>query len=377
MGENKDLSTKAFPKTAYLYPTLLCNLHCKMCYSGGHQNVQSLKNELTLDEYKKLISDLYECGVRKFDISGGEPLLRDDTTEILKEIKSYDDTQLFVVSNGTLLKDCLDNLKPVLSGIDRLYISFDSTIEDEHNAIRGDKNAYAKSIEGLTEIQKAGFENIGVNFLIMQDNCTQIENILQFALEHNLRYINLLRLLDVSVNGAMFEENLNIDSFIDIYTNVIEWIEKNNCRAKKPLDITLVLPGFCMQPLMPYKKRFDENYNIKISVEFDPLMSCMAFKNSVVITSEGKFTGCTAMYSMEEFIAGDLRQSSVAEILGNWESRSAVMKEREDIIKAQQPCSECEYWRTCRGGCPAVAYKYYGTIMKSDPTCIKMQKENK
>ncbi len=183
--------------------------------------------------------------------------------------------------------------------------------------------------------------------------------------------------MDVSVNGAMFEENLNIKSFVDIYTTILKWVERNNSNTVKPFEITLVLPGFCLQPLLPYRKRFLEESKIKLFVKYDPFIGCMAFKESVVITSEGKFTGCTAMYNMENFMAGDIKKRSVKNILDNWGNMQNLIKEREKRIKTVEPCNGCEYWKICRGGCPAVAYKYYKTIMKSDPTCIKMQKQKK
>lgn len=87
-----------------------CNLNCKMCYSGAYCDPNRAKLEdLTLETYKEIIKKLYNHGVRVFDISGGEPLLRSDLFEIIKEIKSYDDTTIYLVTNGTLISKCYDD----------------------------------------------------------------------------------------------------------------------------------------------------------------------------------------------------------------------------------------------------------------------------
>lgn len=375
MMKEEKVETDSFPSVAYLYPTMLCNLHCKMCYSGSHQDTEMAENELSLEEYKNLISILYKKGIRKFDISGGEPLLRHDIVQIIEEIKSYRGTLTYMVTNGTLIHKNVKKLQFILSKIDRIYISFDSTEEHEHNAIRGDENAYKNSLEGLSQLQKLGFKNIGINFLIMSDNQKSVQNILQFAQEYEIRYINLLRLLDVSEKGTLYDQNLALDCFTSTYLLVQKWMDKKNLEeSSKELDITFVMPGYCMESLLPYRKRNSAAQKIKLLVEFDPMKGCLGFQNSMIISSKGDVTGCTAMINMQEFDCGNIRENSIETIYNNFQLMSRNLKIREEKLHKTEPCKSCKSWRLCKGGCPAVTYKYYNTIMKNDPTCIMMKK---
>lgn len=364
----------SFPKTAYLFPSMLCNLHCKMCYSGAHQNADLLQDEMSFETYKELIAQLYQRGVRKFDISGGEPLLSEKFYQIVKEIKAYEDTVVYVVSNGTLIKKYREKLVSVLPYIDRLHISIDSVKEEIHNQIRGSKNAFAESVEGLSILQEMGVKNIGINFLIMSDNQEQIQDILHFARSHGYRYVNLLRLLDVPEQKELYEQNLNMDTFVQTYLKVQDWVKEETSKGVgTPLDITLVLPGYCVKEILPYRNNHYVGASIKLSVEYDPFRGCTAFHNAIVISAKGDFTGCTAMFTLKEFTEGSLKEQSISSILDNWSENEKRIKERELYLKDREPCKDCPYWRHCKGGCPAVTYKYYHTIMKNDPTCIRMQ----
>ena len=62
-----------------------------------------------------------------FDISGGEPLLCEFIYDLIRYIKSYRDTQIYLVSNGTLIEKELSKIAEVITMIDRFQISIDSS----------------------------------------------------------------------------------------------------------------------------------------------------------------------------------------------------------------------------------------------------------
>ena len=59
--------------------TNLCNLKCKHCYQSAGQKAS---DELTTEERRKVINELYDAGVVSIAFSGGEPLMRRDFYEI-------------------------------------------------------------------------------------------------------------------------------------------------------------------------------------------------------------------------------------------------------------------------------------------------------
>lgn len=75
--------------------TSACNLHCEFCL------VRKKKNELTLERCIALARELAAHDVRKFLITGGEPLMHGGITGLLTELLSLDVT-IKILTNGTV-----------------------------------------------------------------------------------------------------------------------------------------------------------------------------------------------------------------------------------------------------------------------------------
>lgn len=359
------------PSNVFLYPTMLCNLNCKMCYSGGHKDKKrALEEELSFEDYKAIIDELYENGIRNYDISGGEPFLRDDVYSIFEYIKTKKDTYLQVVCNGTVLVNVMQKLEPCFKYIDQLNISFDSTIPEEHNRIRNTDNAFQLSCMGLDKLKSKGFKQIGINSVIMNENSNQVRELLDMAVIAEVKHINFLRFIDVG-GDLLQDANLKMQGLVDTYTTIQEWISDKKAKSNSlELHITLVLPGWFMEEFGKLRKRDIGTENISIEVQFDPIRGCPAFGNSIIVTSIGNLTGCTAMIKIPEMFVGNVVNEKYSELIPRIKEMRSLVKKREHYLKTVLPCASCKNWIFCRGGCPAAAYHYYGSIMKHDPTCM-------
>ena len=94
-----------------------CNLHCKGCYAQALHT--SLQPEMSAEKMRETIGEARELGVSFMVLAGGEPLVRQEILDIIRDFK---DVIFFVFTNGTLideeLADCLKrihNLVPVIS----------------------------------------------------------------------------------------------------------------------------------------------------------------------------------------------------------------------------------------------------------------------
>lgn len=135
-----------------------CNSQCLMC----DQWKKNWMNELDLEEIRKIFSS-YD-GFKVVGITGGEPTLRKDLSEVMKIIY---DTQphlkrMFVTSNGFLPDVLWENMEMFLAHCRRdLYyfprkdpfkltalVSIDGN-KEIHNRIRGREFAYDKAVESL------------------------------------------------------------------------------------------------------------------------------------------------------------------------------------------------------------------------------------
>ena len=99
-----------------------CNLRCVYCMP--EEGVESIPHEeiLTYDEILRICETVSQLGIKKIKITGGEPLVRKDIVNLIRDIKNLDKIeQVTLTTNGILLYDMLDDLYD--AGIDAINIS--------------------------------------------------------------------------------------------------------------------------------------------------------------------------------------------------------------------------------------------------------------
>ncbi len=94
----------ATPSFLALEVTYKCNFKCPFCYCVWHECPSLVKQELTTSQWKVIILNAYKTGVRFFQFTGGEALLRQDIYEIMFYASSLStEIQTSVFTNGHLL----------------------------------------------------------------------------------------------------------------------------------------------------------------------------------------------------------------------------------------------------------------------------------
>lgn len=115
-----------FPPIVNIFITSRCNNNCKHCF--GPKNVI----EMDFLKLKELFLLLHTKGAKAVLLGGGEPLLRDDFSEILKELKRYN-FKIFLDTNGDLFFRYRDLITEHVSVIG-LPVDFpDSSYRNEDN----------------------------------------------------------------------------------------------------------------------------------------------------------------------------------------------------------------------------------------------------
>jgi len=81
--------------------TRQCNLHCKGCYARA-QHRDKAGDELTADEWTRILSEARDLGVSTVIVAGGEPFVK---TGLLDLFARFPDMVFAVFTNGMLLGD--------------------------------------------------------------------------------------------------------------------------------------------------------------------------------------------------------------------------------------------------------------------------------
>jgi cyclic pyranopterin phosphate synthase len=148
-----------------------CNFRCPYCmpedqFGEGHEFLPR-RHWLTPGEIKRIASLFVGLGVTKLRLTGGEPLLRRDITEIvasLANIAGVDD--LALTTNASRLAAKAQELRE--AGLRRVTVSLDSLDQDVFATMNGGRGDVATVLSGIEAAQKAGFDPVKVNVMVQR-----------------------------------------------------------------------------------------------------------------------------------------------------------------------------------------------------------------
>lgn len=180
-----------------------CDLRCTYCIPKGFKGFEVNKNWLTFDEIIRVVKAFSAMGTDHYRITGGEPLLRKDVTELIarmKEIPTIKD--LSMTTNATQLERLAKPLKE--AGLDRLNISLDSLNPLTVHQITGN-DCIDKVKRGIFAAIDAGFEMIKINMVPMIGiNDQDIDKMIQFCIDNGL-VLRLIEAMPMGITGQSTE----------------------------------------------------------------------------------------------------------------------------------------------------------------------------
>ncbi len=174
-----------------LYVTSKCNFFCKTCFF--HKNLNK-ENDLSLEEFKKISDNLGFISVLL--LSGGEPFLRKDLTEICGVfIENNRVDTLSIPTNGYLSKEIAAVAEKLAVRFPKTVISINPSLdgmEQCHDTIRGVQGSFSQVIDTIKELEniKKRCKNIQivVNSVINKDNIGSLKELAVYLLQFNLDY---------------------------------------------------------------------------------------------------------------------------------------------------------------------------------------------
>ncbi len=141
----------------------LCNFQCEHCSSDGlmiknkkDRAAAALKRSLTPRDVKKLFDEADKLGLSHVAISGGEPLSYRDFDKVIEAI-GPERFWIATDTNGWFLdKERAVHLKTI--GVDKVQISLDSIIKEEHDHFRNKKGSYDRIMRAIDASKEAGLQ---------------------------------------------------------------------------------------------------------------------------------------------------------------------------------------------------------------------------
>jgi GTP 3',8-cyclase len=172
-----------------------CNFRCFYCKSSNLANQRERSEILTFEEIVRLSRVFVKLGVRKIRITGGEPMVRRDVDDLIREIAASTELEdLALTTNGFNLAEKAGSLKE--RGLRRVTISLDSLRRDRFESLTRSKDFY-RVLSGIRAAKKVGLQPIKINCVLVRGfNDDEILDFaeLALALSISVRFIEFMPL---------------------------------------------------------------------------------------------------------------------------------------------------------------------------------------
>lgn len=274
-----------------------CNLHCKMCdYPDGNIH----RKELTYNQIQELILNALILGLKRLDLSGGEPMMRKDIYDIISFANSQD-IRTLLVTNGTMIGE-QEALKLVDSGISAVIISLEG-FEEINDFVRGIGN-YKKAINAIKCLKKhrEKLDYINVGITISKLNYKELFDFTKYLIEEigvdSISYnpFDSQMLLKENQKNAQSIFEVSDDILEDIdnqLEKIIEYSSNNNLNLSTPNYLRKIPDYFRGKKMLPSFPCCE------------PLTGC-------AIDSAGQVFGC---WGQQETLCGDITKAPLLDIV--------------------------------------------------------------
>ncbi|MEG1257269.1 radical SAM protein [Clostridium sp.] len=174
------------PISIYLCITNKCPNNCLYCSAKNRK----VEEELSREQWVNVIKELQEMKTPIIGITGGEPMLREDIFEIVRNIDSRSTSILFT-SGFNLSYEKAKKLKD--SGLFGIGISLDSYDKNVHNKNRNNENAFGYAVEALRNANRAGLYTMAQT-VILKENLDEEElfKLFKFAKDNGAHEVKIL-----------------------------------------------------------------------------------------------------------------------------------------------------------------------------------------
>ncbi|HWR83732.1 MAG TPA: radical SAM protein, partial [Candidatus Deferrimicrobium sp.] len=163
------------PITVSFELTYNCNAHCEHCDLGDYVK----EPRSGPDSFAARVEELRPAVTQ---ISGGEPLLRKDLLEIIREMRRRDPVSLFVLTTNVTLLTEEKYLRLREAGVDQFSLSLDYP-DERHNTFRHLRGNFEHIRDLAPKLARHGFGDIILACVVQKDNCADLPRLAELARE--------------------------------------------------------------------------------------------------------------------------------------------------------------------------------------------------
>lgn len=313
-----------------------CPLHCVYC--SNPIELASAKSELPTSDWLRVFGESARLGMLHVHLTGGEPLARQDLTELIAGARQAGLYTNLITSGIGLTEKRLAEL--VGAGLDHIQLSFQDSQSELADLIAGTK-AHARKIELASWIRQHRIA-FTVNLVVHRKNLDHLEEMMVFleSLQPDRMEIANTQYYGWALKNraALMPTQVQVDRALKVIAVAEE-------RMKGKVRIDSVVPD--------YYARYPK--------------ACMGGwgRQLMLIDPAGRALPCHAAGVIPGLVFDNVKDRSLEWI---WQQSAAFQKFRGETWM-QEPCRSCDRRTEDFGGCRCQAFLLTGDENATDPTC--------
>ena len=312
---------------AWLELTDRCNLNCVHCYGEFGCPKENKGEELTIEQWKKIIKQLKNHDCNSVQFIGGEPLIYEGFNQLLEYTYNIGIQNITVFTNATLIDD--ERVKLFKKYNVKIRISVYGANQKVHDSVTGVKGSFKRNAEALRNLKQNQID-ASIAIVIMHENEGELENLEKYIKKIGYDYTGY----DV--------------------------IRKNNYLQENKHSIT-------NYDILKYKYIYKPEFYTSEKSFINNHYKNPCWNNKIDICSNGDVIPC--IFSRDEII-GNVVNDTLEEIFEKAKKYWTITKENIDV------CKDCEY-RYCCYDCRPLAKGINGNIYSHYPRCCYNPYEGK
>jgi|SRR5450830_1172273 len=318
--------------------TYRCPLHCVFCYNPTQH--AALREELSTDEWIKVMREARAMGATQLGFSGGEPLVRDDLEVLVQEAHRLGYYTNLLTSGVGLTEPRIKALKE--AGLDHIQLSFQDSTRELNDFLSSTKTFELK--RRVAALIKAYDYPMVMNVVLHRHNLPHVGTIIDLALEIGAEY---LELANTQYYGWAMLNREHLMPTREQLQTAEAVVNEYRLKIGSQCQFFYVVPDY-----------FEERPK-----------ACMNGWGSVFLTiaPDGMALPCHNARDLPGLVFPSVREESIADI---WQ-RSAGFNAFRGEDWMQEPCRSCDERHKDFGGCRCQAFMLTGDAAATDPVCSK------
>ena len=331
-------------RTLYLYLTEGCNCACRHCWIVNDRQGDNTKPNtiLSMDVLRTALEQALPLGLVSLKWTGGEPTFHPQFCDFLR-LQHRFGLSAAIETNGMLVTEKLAGLM-VETGINQVSVSLDSADAAIHDAIRGVKGGFGRTVAGIKALVSSGFRPELI-LTLQRSNSDSLPEFFSLAEELGAGSVKL-NILQPVLRGATLlveGEALSVDEILGIKDMIEDMSEK-----KMTIPVKLDLP-LAFRPLSRIMSGEDDGV--------------CAIHNILGVLPHGEYALCGVGQHVPELSMGNVCSTSLEDI---WRSHSVLQYLRDGLpTKLKGICAKCLMQSVCKGSCVAANYQLSGDLLDS------------